>query len=127
MFDAIQNLAETHGGRSALDRPDLWDRNDFLREQRLWHLNCLRHDLHPWDLHDQHNRDIDHLIISVLQLGNLDGLLNHPVHVGLSLRHDRDVDDIFGELQRWNINVLGHLVDLLLGDVFSASTVSTTC
>ena len=40
-----------------------------------------------------------------------------PVHADLSLRHDKHVDDLVGELQRLNINVLGHLVDLVLGDV----------
>ena len=54
----------------------------------------------------------------MLQLVNFFGLLYHLDPVGLSLRHDRDVNDLLGELQRWNIDVLGHLVDLPLDDVF---------
>ena len=53
-----------------------------------------------------------------MQLGNLYGLLNYLVHVGLSLRHDRDVNGLVHELQRWNIDPLGLLVDFLLDDVF---------
>ena len=70
--------------------------------------------------HDQHYSDINHLI-SDLQLGNL------------SRRHDRDVNDLVGEVKRWNLwdlngflndlqqwdlNVPGHLVDLFMDNVF---------
>ena len=82
-----------------------------------WGLNCLHHDVHLWNLCDHNNGYIDHLI-SVLQLGNLCGLLNHLVHVSLSLRHDRDVNGLVHELQRWNLDPLGLLVDFLLDDVF---------
>ena len=57
---------------------------DFPNERQLWSLDCLRHDLHQWSLHDQHNRDINS-IIRALQLGNLYGLLNIPVYMDLSL------------------------------------------
>ena len=43
-----------------------------------------------------HNRDIDYLI-SVLQLGSLYALLN-SLHGNLSLRHDRVIADLVGEL-----------------------------
>ena len=101
--------ARTLRGLRALYRLDLWDHRDFLDERQLWDLSCLCHDLHPWGLdcllHDVHlwnlcdhnNGDIDHLI-SVLQLGNLYGLLNHLVHVGLSLRQDGDVNGLVYEL-----------------------------
>ena len=122
--------AQTLRGLRALYRLDLWDHLDFLDERQLWDLSCLCHDLHPWGLHclhhdvhlwnlyDHNNGDIDHLI-SVLQLGNLYGLLNHLAHVGLSLRHDRDVNGLVYELQRWNLDALGLLVDFLLDDAFS--------
>ena len=69
------------------------------KKRQLWDLNCLYHDLHLWNLHDQHSRDITHLI-SESQLGNLHGLLNIPVHVDLSQRLDRDVNDLVDDLQR---------------------------
>ena len=59
-------------------------------------------DLHLWNLHDQHNRDIDHLI-NELQLGDLYSLLTSLDHGDLPLRHDRDVDDLDDELQLWNL------------------------
>ena len=54
-------------------------------------------DLLLWNLHDRHNRDIDHLITSVSQLGNFFGLLNIPVHKDLSLRHDKKIDGLVDE------------------------------
>ena len=38
--------------------------------------------------------------------------------MGLSLRRDRDVNGLVCELQRWNLDALGLLVDFLLDDVF---------
>ena len=67
---------------------------------KLWDLGCLLHDQHSWNLRDQLNRDIDHLI-TVSQLWNFCALLNSLDHDGdLSLRHDRGIDDLVGELQR---------------------------
>ena len=158
-----------HGALHAGMKQDLWNRNDFLTEQRLWEghdthlwnlhvrqqlgclrnhtdflderqlwdLGCLRYDLLMWNLHDQHNRDIDH-VNSVLQLGNLYGLPNLPVHAALSLRHDKDVHDLVGELQHWDLKgFLNNLQEWGLDVVtwlifswmmrFSASSVLTSC
>ena len=78
--------------RLALDISDLWNRNDFLTERQLRDLGCLRHDVHQWRLHDQHNKDIDD-IISALQLVNLCGLLNIAVHMDLSLHYNKGFTD----------------------------------
>ena len=83
-------------------RHDLWDHNDVLHELQLWDLDCLLHDLHLENLHDQHNKDIDHLI-NDLQLVTLQSLLNSLDHGDLPLRHDRDVDDLDDELQLRNL------------------------
>ena len=47
-----------------------------------------------------------------MQLWNLYLRLNSLDRGNLSLRHDRFIDDLVGELREWNLNVLGHLVDL---------------
>ena len=51
-----------------------------------------------WNSHDQRNRDIDHHVF-----GNKksDGL---PCRVDQTLRHDRGVDDLVGELQLRNVS-----------------------
>ena len=55
-------------------------------------------------------------MIGTLQLWNLYGLLNGLVHGNLSLRHNRDISDLVGELREWNLDGLGPPVDLLLDD-----------
>ena len=72
---------------------------DFLNDPKPWDFNCLRHDLYLWNLHDQHNRDIDHTV-SVLLLDVLYGLLNPSVHADLLLRHDKNANHFVDELQQ---------------------------
>ena len=95
----------------------------------LWALNCLLHDLYPWDLHNRHNRDIDHLINNTLRLWSLHGLLNSrdpwviclctPTGISSTLLRNCTCgisDCLRHDLHLWNLNVLGHLIDFLLDD-----------
>ena len=59
-------------------------------------------------MYSRATRGIDHLI-NVLQLVNIHSLLNSLDHKELPLRHDRDVDDLDGELQLRNLHRFLHL------------------
>ena len=86
----------------------------FLNDLQLWDPNCLLHDLHPWNLHNW----VINRLVNTLQLWNLHCLLNSQDHGDLSLHTDGHFINLVRELHLWNLNVLGHLVDLVLDDGF---------
>ena len=88
-------LLHTNGMQQPCPRTG-WDRNDFLNELQLW--GRLLHNRHLRHLYDLHNKDRGHLVNTLLQ-ENRSGLLNRRNHRDLPLRHDRDVENLVGELQ----------------------------
>ena len=83
--------------------------NDSVQLQRAATVGSrlYPHRLHPRNLLDMHNRDIEHLV-NELHLENLGGLLKSLDLGKLPLRHDRDVDDLDNhELCTWRCTITG--------------------